>query len=480
MHLYTFSFKRAFATLSTILLIALLVLVVTKTVFRVTWRPKENLYYFYQLEDDSLDVINVGSSHVHCSINPVEIYKNTGITSYNLSAGFQSVWYSYYYVKEALKTQSPRVIVLDVFTLRLSDDTEFIPKASMNLLAMKPSWDKWQAIKVSEAEDKGNIFWGFPQNHLRYRDLEVEEYNDKVCLNMMGYTYMGNIEPIREDEIVDTRSITDILPITEKSELYLRKTIELCQEKGIDIILVNSPWPHIKDEDEKRYNYIGKIADEYGIDFINGCLLTEELGIDYIRDNAGDGGHLNYDGSLKWSVYLGEYLKNHYDLPDHRNEELMIWEESQRELENELLQKKLETIDGAEEYLDCLLHNKGCAFAIITNIDNTLPTEIEQQMREICPALSGSQRGYLLCMPDGQVLFEGNFSSDTNLFTSMNDAVCDYKNQDEEIHYLRMQFNKKVADERTGKGIYIIVFDPFRNTPLATVEFREDNNYERE
>ena len=254
MHLYTFNFKKFVSIASSILIITLMVIIITRTIFKITWRPKENLYYFYQLEDNSLDVINVGSSHVHCSINPLEIYKNEGITSYNLSAGFQSAWYSYYYVKEALKTQNPRVIVLDVFTLRLIDDTEFVRKASMNLLAMKPSLDKWNAIKASNSDDEWNIFWGFPQNHIRYRDLGVEEYDDKLCLNMMGYTYMSNIEPIEEEEIIDISNVTEVLPISEKSELYLRKTIELCQGEGIDIVLVNSPWPHIKEEDAKRYN----------------------------------------------------------------------------------------------------------------------------------------------------------------------------------------------------------------------------------
>lgn len=480
MHLYTFNFKKFVSIASSILIITLMVIIITRTIFKITWRPKENLYYFYQLEDNSLDVINVGSSHVHCSINPLEIYKNEGITSYNLSAGFQSAWYSYYYVKEALKTQNPRVIVLDVFTLRLIDDTEFVRKASMNLLAMKPSLDKWNAIKASNSDDEWNIFWGFPQNHIRYRDLGVEEYDDKLCLNMMGYTYMSNIEPIEEEEIIDISNVTEVLPISEKSELYLRKTIELCQGEGIDIVLVNSPWPHIKEEDAKRYNYIEKIADEYNVDFINGCLLTEELGIDYSRDNAGDGGHLNYNGSIKWSDYLGKYLKNNYNLPDHRNEGLLIWRESQKELENVLMQEKLETIQNAEKYMECLLENPDYAFAVIFNIDSVLPYNIEKQVKKICSDASEVQRGYLIRMPDGQIFFEANFTSDTNLFTSMNNNICKYESRNEELRCLRMQFNSKIADERTEKGAYFIVFHPFRYSPLDTVEFKQDKDYERE
>lgn len=447
--------------------------------FSKTWRPKDNLYYFYQLDKNSLDVINIGSSHIYRSINTLQLYRQKGITSYNLSAGSQSAWYSYYYLTEALKTQSPKVILLDVYTLKNSDDSQFAESVQLNLLSMKPSWNKWQAVMASDADDRINIFFGFPKNHINYRKLTVNDYEKKTCLNMMGYAYSGNVEPLEQSIILDTRDIKGISPITEKSELYLRKIIELCQQRNIEIILVNAPWPHAQEEDAKRYNYIGQIAEEYGVDFIDGCDMSEQIGIDYRTDNAGDNGHLNYNGSLKWTNYLMQYLSDNYSLPDHRPEHPAIWEESVRELDNMLARDHLEGIDNADEYLNYLSDKPGYAYAVIVDSDLSLPNTTKLLLEKSGLELGDAENGYLIRMPNGQTYSGADFASDTRMFSDMYDKINTYEEKDEEYHFLQMQFNKRIADERTAKDIYFIVFDPFRNSALDTAEFREDEGYKR-
>ena len=46
---------------------------------------------FYDLPKDSLDVVFLGASPIHCGINPVEIYNSYGITSYDISADQQDI-----------------------------------------------------------------------------------------------------------------------------------------------------------------------------------------------------------------------------------------------------------------------------------------------------------------------------------------------------------------------------------------------------
>ena len=59
--------------------------------------PRDNFYDFYNtLEKDTVDVLCVGSSHVYCGINPVQLYNDYGIAAYDLAAGSQAVWYSYF------------------------------------------------------------------------------------------------------------------------------------------------------------------------------------------------------------------------------------------------------------------------------------------------------------------------------------------------------------------------------------------------
>lgn len=168
--------------------------------------PKASLYYYYKyIERETVDVFCIGSSHVYCSINPVQMYDDYGIAAYDLAAGSQAIWHSYYYIKEMLKTQKPSIVILDVYTLICQDDY-FDSKVEMNLLNMHPSYNKWEALKMSDSEDNFDIFWEFPIVHSRYRDLNKESFNlNKNNSYFLGYSYQTRIVPYSMDEIVDIR-----------------------------------------------------------------------------------------------------------------------------------------------------------------------------------------------------------------------------------------------------------------------------------
>ena len=72
---------------------------------------------FYEEKEDTLDFVFVGSSQLYADIAPAVLFSEYGITSYDFCANEQPLWISYYYIKEALKHQKPKAIVLDVFTV---------------------------------------------------------------------------------------------------------------------------------------------------------------------------------------------------------------------------------------------------------------------------------------------------------------------------------------------------------------------------
>lgn len=59
------------------------------------------------LEENTVDVLFVGSSPIHDGISPMQLYENAGVCSYNLSVSGQTVVASYYFIKEAFETQTP-------------------------------------------------------------------------------------------------------------------------------------------------------------------------------------------------------------------------------------------------------------------------------------------------------------------------------------------------------------------------------------
>ena len=72
---------------------------------------------FYDLEDNTVDVLVLGSSHAYQGINTAVLWRNFGIASFNLCGAAQPIWNTYYYLEEALKTQTPKAIILDNYYL---------------------------------------------------------------------------------------------------------------------------------------------------------------------------------------------------------------------------------------------------------------------------------------------------------------------------------------------------------------------------
>jgi hypothetical protein len=68
-----------------------------------------------------VDVLFLGSSQTAAGFNPQNLYDSFGIRSYNLGSNHQSLWASYYWLREALGRQSPKVVVLDCYELFLDN-----------------------------------------------------------------------------------------------------------------------------------------------------------------------------------------------------------------------------------------------------------------------------------------------------------------------------------------------------------------------
>ena len=71
----------------------------------------------YFNEKDDFDIFFLGTSHSYCSFNPLLIYENTGFKSYVLASQLQPFNATYYYLKEVLKRDKPKIIFVDIQAL---------------------------------------------------------------------------------------------------------------------------------------------------------------------------------------------------------------------------------------------------------------------------------------------------------------------------------------------------------------------------
>ncbi len=306
-----------------ILLITIVICIIS-VLFYLYLPPKVDLVKKMNYTVESgVDVLCVGSSHMYNGINPIQLYKDRGIASYIIAGGSQSPWQSFYYIKQGCKQHKPYLIIYDTYIMGTVQDMGYYQdyQTASNMLNTPISVDKIDTILNSEADSKLDLILRFPYI---YDDLEAYPGLSRKKLipgdkNLtMGYKYQSGIE--KYEDIIEVENITESRAIHPKNEKYLRDIIEWCRNNEIELLLTNTPWPCINEENEMYFNSIENIADEYGVPFINGCKKYKEIGIDYTTDSYGDGGHLNYSGVTKYTKYIGDYLSQNYHIIDRRGD----------------------------------------------------------------------------------------------------------------------------------------------------------------
>ena len=73
------------------------------------------------LPKDSIDVLFMGTSHTYTGIDPATIWRKRGISSFVLAGPGQKLQITDFWLREALKTQHPKVVVLEAVGLYYSE-----------------------------------------------------------------------------------------------------------------------------------------------------------------------------------------------------------------------------------------------------------------------------------------------------------------------------------------------------------------------
>lgn len=296
--------------------IVLLTLVLTVAGLHLASRiltPKGEIEKFYDEPRNTVDVLLVGSSHSMSGLSPVQLYRQTGLTAYNLSTWSQPVWVSYHYIREALKYQTPQVVVLDVFGAfydrsyltgvdvdLVSDDFAAQLRPSWNLLELNLARRRAQVTRKTWDEYLNITKYHSRLNRLEWEDIAVVFGDD--CSTGKGYGPMYTTEDFSPYTPMQSDHREALYPFAEE---YLQKIIELSRQKDFRLVFVKVPYI-MEEVDAGLLNTVRDLCDAQGIPFVD-CCGSNLAGLDYSRDMA-DHGHVNYRGAYKVTSVLAEYL----------------------------------------------------------------------------------------------------------------------------------------------------------------------------
>lgn len=291
---------------------------------------------YYDQEKD-FDVIFVGDCEVYENFSPITLWENYGINSYIRGSAEQYIWQSYYMLEDTLRYETPDVVVFNVQSMQF-DTSQSEAYNRMTLEGMRWSPSKIKAIMASMKPEEKFLDYVFPilRYHTRWSQLtkeDVEYMFRKKQVSHNGYYMRVDVKPA--ENVPEGRVLKDY-SFGENAWKYLDMMRRICEEKGIQLILIKAPslYPYWYEEWEEQ---IVDYADQYDLDYINFLTLVDEIGIDYSRDTYDAGLHMNLSGAEKLSDYLGQYLIEQSGLSDRRKEKELckIWEEKTASYEKE-------------------------------------------------------------------------------------------------------------------------------------------------
>ena len=310
-------------------------------------KPHYDLTDCFHWEEDSLDVVFLGSSHVYLGIQPMQLWKDHGIASYDASSGAQTIPFSYYVLREVLRTQHPKLVVLDSYFM-CADPAD---AQDHSLREVTDAMDMFSPIrqeclsdllpKIKRKEKLWTFYFTFGVYHTRWEELTRKDFLRETDV-LRGAKIRWDHNPVIVPEMQEVpRGILDV------NMDYFERIVRLCREEGAEFLLISIPFTKIRENPEEieiaMAGELGMVkslelyTEEHGIDMLNCFRLKEVLSFDEEKDFR-DKDHLNTYGALKLTDYLGKYLKENYRLPDHRGEEKYAsWDADLEEYEKQIM-----------------------------------------------------------------------------------------------------------------------------------------------
>lgn len=302
--------------------------------FRPTPVDRENVAGYYAEDKNSLDMVYIGGSSTFVYWAPMEAWENYGIASYDFGYNTMPADTFKSTVEEALKTQDPSLLVLDLrgfqnrpehlFEVPIRNYTDSI-KYSLNRerLIDKVVTDD---LDITADKNKMNYHLDIAKYHTRWKELNENSWKLRNNINYnpnKGFYFVPKKLPLFKinNEIIKTTK-----PVIKKADEAFTELLEYCKDLNKQVLFVVNPYVELP-EHREMYNYLRNRIYEYGFDYINTNEYIEEMNIDYNNDLYNED-HVNIYGAEKFTDFLAKYIKYNYELPDRRNNQKYdLWNE---------------------------------------------------------------------------------------------------------------------------------------------------------
>lgn len=278
---------------------------------------------------DNIDVLIMGSSQVHSSIEAKYITEKTGKSVVLLSSGAQNIKQTYYNLLEVVKYQKPDLIVIESLsviedTLKWMRDNGVNGLALQNLDGMKMSPIKLRAafsvlgfegygvFQIMREAGKTERLIG-ALKHIKSRTKSIFNPVQIDLHPERGFVPKDKSLKVTKEQY-DRRNdyvIDENFEFLKENVKYMEKVINICMKNDIDIEFVKTPL--IKNQNcMSGHLALVKYLKEKEYDIKAYNLMEEKYNVNLLQEDHADINHVSVTGARKISEWFVEHLNQYY------------------------------------------------------------------------------------------------------------------------------------------------------------------------
>ena len=317
--------KALLRTMAFLLTVVLLCLLLSQVLLLNNETDARHILGFYLEPKDSLDVVMLGASELYTGFCEPLAWRQSGFTSYALAVSAVSGQLYGSMLKEALRRQAPKVLVVEINGFLYDEqplEESTLRKWIDNIPLSRNKIDTIHAL-VPQTLQK-SFFWPMEKYHENWKTplACLEMTRQRLSLMLHGgsrtkpfYTRTCAVAP-------DTEVQCKAYQLSAASEQTLRAFCALCQEQGLEnVLFMRMPHRSVAMDADVLFQKCGDVVAEYGFDFANFDKAFEEIGLDQNADFF-DGDHMNVFGMEKYTAFFGQYLCDRYGLSAQHSEKV--------------------------------------------------------------------------------------------------------------------------------------------------------------
>lgn len=285
---------------------------------------EKRISYAYRGEDeDSVDVVFFGNSDMYRGFSPMDMYKDTGITSVvvgNPGVGLDKMYES---MVDMFGYQTPKVVVLetDCFfstgNYKAKKIASKLASKDSNRTNVNPVVKKYTQVEQFFKNGDDAILTGlnylFPlvKYHDNWKHMTFEKLfnGHKRYYSFLGkgMVYSSKSKPLPDSQMDYMTSNRSKVALTNTNAEIFEDIYNLCNENGAELVLLTVPsantWSNNKSD------LVSNMAEKYGLHYYD---FNEKYpdAFNWKAHTKDAGNHLNYNGALVVTKEFGSILVN--------------------------------------------------------------------------------------------------------------------------------------------------------------------------